>query len=189
MSMLRSNSSTEKFHENSNGDSSTSQNTKFEASSLSRRLVSSSSDQGNAYERQNKSAQSPSKTRFLDQSREIYTLSELDHNLHRGSFCLTKRHCFSNSTGNIENTTSNSASETRVNSSKLSSCVGPHDILHRSSPSCTSVHENSTAASVAFLETSIEESRNQNSNQRFPIRPFELVAKERKLTSGSHSHL
>ena len=52
MAMLRSNSSTEKFHENSNSDSSTSQNAKFEASSLSRRLVSSKLDQGNAYERQ-----------------------------------------------------------------------------------------------------------------------------------------
>ena len=61
-------------------------------------------------------------------------------------------------------------------------------ILHRSSPSCTSVYETSSAASVAFLETSIQESRSQNSNQQISIRPFELVAKERKLTSGEAIH-
>ena len=184
--LFRAKPSPKKFHENSNSGCSSPQNVKSAVSGLSRRLVSSKSNQRTAHERQTSSSQSSSQTRFHDQSRKVNTLSKSKCNIHRCSFSPAKRHCLSNSREVRENRTSNSVFETRSNCSNFPPSIGINGILHRSNTSCSPFHEANSDSSFALLETSISESPSQNSNQQISDRPSCMVAKERKSIAGEN---
>ena len=184
MSLFRSLPGAKKFHKDSDGHSSLPQNAEPEISCLSGRLVPSKPDQTVTYQRQNKNSQSPLRTRFLDQSGEIGSSTQSEHNLHRSIFPIRKGLSVSNSRENSKNISSNSAPETGTNSSKFSTSFRPYGFMHRDSTSCSVIHEASTTPSVALLETNFSGSPDQNSNQQFSCRPFKMVEKERKFSRG-----
>ena len=90
MSLFWSLPGAKKFHKDSDGHSSLPQNAEPEISCLSGRLVPSKPYQTVTYQRQNKNTQSPLRTRFLDQSGEIGSSTQSEHNLHRSIFPFRK---------------------------------------------------------------------------------------------------
>ena len=136
MSLFRSLPCAKKFHKDSDCHSSLPQNAEPEISCLSGRLVSSKPDQTVTYRGQNQNNQSLLQTRSLDQSIEIGSSTQSEHNLHRSIFPFRKGLSVFNSRENSKNTPSNSAPKTGTNSSKFSTSFRPYGFMHRDSASC-----------------------------------------------------
>ena len=180
MSLLRSNTSTKDIYQNSDSNCSTFETAKCPTSSLSRRLVHNKSVEEVASVRQRKSAQSSCQTRSYDQARKISTSPKSKSSVHRGSISVGQGNRMSNIRENSENSASNIAGDTVINSSQFSSSSGLNGFMHRAYSKCSVIHETDTTPSFAFLETCNKRYAGKSTNNAAFIRPHEVVEKQRK---------